>query len=85
MVFIDMFTEDLGYEKKGNEKVRGKWRQSWSYKNEDKYIFCYVLIFRSHALQSKRNKVIIANFFKFRLHSMRSKIEQAFEKITKFP
>ena len=41
--------------------------------------------FRAHALQSELNKVSISNFVKFRLQSMSSKIEQAFEKTTKFP
>ena len=37
------------------------------------------------ALQSELNKVSISNFVKFELQSIRSKIERAFEKRTKFP
>ena len=40
--------------------------------------------FRAHALQSESNKVSISNFLKFSLQSISSKIEQAFEKRTKF-
>ena len=53
-----------------------------------KNIFCLFfkcsLNFRAHALQSELNKVSISNFVKFRLQSMSSKMEQAFEKMTKF-
>ena len=42
------------------------------------------LNFRAHALQSELNKGIISSFVKFRLQSMSSKIERAFEKTTKF-
>ena len=38
------------------------------------------LNFRAHALQSELNKVGYTNFAKFRLQSMSSKIERAFEK-----
>ena len=42
------------------------------------------LNFRAHALQLELNKVGYTNFVKFRLQSMSSKIERAFEKRTKF-
>ena len=41
------------------------------------------LNFRAHALQFELNKVGYTNFAKFRLQSMSSKIEQAFEKTNK--
>ena len=40
--------------------------------------------FRAHALQLELHKVVFTNFVKFLLQSMSSKIEQAFEKRTKF-
>ena len=40
--------------------------------------------FKAHAVQSELNKVSISNLVKFRFHSLSSKIEQAFEKMTKF-
>ena len=59
-----------------------------SWQNEDKNIFCCFfkcsLNFRAHALQLELNKVSGSNFVKFRLQNMSSKIEQAFEKTTKF-
>ena len=52
-----------------------------------KNIFCCffkgLLNYRGHTLQSELKKVSISNFGKFRLQSMSSKIEQAFEKTTK--
>ena len=38
------------------------------------------LNFRAHVLPSELSKVSISNFLKFRLQSMSSKIERAFEK-----
>ena len=51
----------------------------------EKYVrfFKYSLNFRAHALQFELNKVGYTNFAKFRLQSMSSKIEQAFEKTNK--
>ena len=53
-------------------------------KMKTKNIFCpffkYSLNFRANALQSELNKVSISNFVKFRMQSMSSKIERAFEK-----
>ena len=51
------------------------------------YFCCFfkgLLDLRAHALQSEINKVSISNLVKFRLQSMSSKIEPAFEKTTKF-
>ena len=42
--------------------------------------FKCLLNFRAHALKSEPNRGSISNFGKFRLQSMSSKIEQAFEK-----
>ena len=41
------------------------------------------LNFRAHALQLELSKVSISNFVKFKLQSMSSKIEGAFEKTNK--
>ena len=41
------------------------------------------LNFRAHALQSELSKTSILNFVKFKLQSMSSKIERAFEKTNK--
>ena len=46
--------------------------------------FKCLLNFRTHALKLELNKVSISNFAKFRLQSMSSKIERAFEKTTTF-
>ena len=43
-----------------------------------------MLNFIAHALQSELNKVSIANYVKFRLQTLSSKIERAFENTTKF-
>ena len=56
-----------------------KWRQ----KHLMLFFFQCSLNFWAHALQSEFNKVSISNFVKFRLQSMSSKIERAFEKTTK--
>ena len=42
--------------------------------------FKCLINFRAYALQCKHNKVGYTNFVKFRLQSIRSKIERAFEK-----
>ena len=44
----------------------------------------FLSFFQMLALQSELNKVSISNFVKFKLQSMSSKTEQAFEKRTKF-
>ena len=44
------------------------------------HFFKCLLNFRAQVRQSELKKFIISNFVKFRLHSMRSKIERAFEK-----
>ena len=46
--------------------------------------FKCLLNFRAHALRYVHNKVGYTNFAKIRLQSMSSKIEQAFEKRTKY-
>ena len=46
--------------------------------------FKRLLNFRAHALQLELNKFSISNFAMFRLQSMSSKIERAFEKTTNF-
>ena len=66
---------------KVNAKVWKKLHLGWRWQNEHKIIFCNffkcLLNFRAHA-----HKVSTSNFVKFRLQSISSKIEQAFEKIT---
>ena len=45
--------------------------------------FKCLLSFRAHALQSSLNKGSLSKFVKFRLQSMSSKLERAFEKTNK--
>ena len=46
--------------------------------------FKCLLSFRAYALQLELNKVRHTNFVRFRLQNMSSKIEQAFENMTKY-
>ena len=50
------------------------------------FSLCFQILtqFKALALQSELNKVRISNFVKFQLQSLGSKIEQAFDKMTKF-
>ena len=68
-----METNDV---KVGVAKMKTKTFFSWFFK--------FLLNFKAHALQLELNKVSISNFVKFRLQSLGSKIEQAFDKMTKF-
>ena len=55
--------------------------------NTKTFFVCFFkcsLNFIAQALQSELNKVSLSNFVKFRLQSMTSKIERAFEKTTTF-
>ena len=65
--------------KKNNEKVREKNDvkvEVAKIRTKTFFVICH------HALQSELNKVSISNFNKFRLQSLSSKIERAFEKMT---